>query len=184
MRLFLPFTDLPQRCLKDLRERFAKIRIQVSPPIVPFRETAVSAPDMAPPKALDGAPRGTVTTTLAGGAVTLTVRARPLPSDVTAFLIAHSATIKRIHASTRTAADDLDAGIERAATSALTGADAVLSADEFWTQLERLFEQAGEGWTDAASKIWSFGPKRLGSNVLIDAGTTRSCAFTASNCLT
>lgn len=31
-----------QRCLKDLRDRFARIEITVSPPIVPFRETAVS----------------------------------------------------------------------------------------------------------------------------------------------
>ena len=30
-----------QRCLRDLRERFAKIEIQASKPIVPFRETAV-----------------------------------------------------------------------------------------------------------------------------------------------
>ena len=30
-----------QRCLKDLRDRFARIEITVSPPIVPFRETAV-----------------------------------------------------------------------------------------------------------------------------------------------
>ena len=165
-----------QRCLKDLRERFAKIRIQVSPPIVPFRETAVSAPDMAAPKAADGAPRGTVTTTLLGGAVTLTVRARPLPPDVTAFLVAHSATIKRLHASTKqTAADDLDAGIERAGTGALAGAETVLSADEFWTQLDELFARADEGWIDTSSKIWSFGPKRLGSNILIDATSTRSC---------
>ena len=32
-----------QRCLKDLRERFAKVEIQASKPIVPFRETAVKA---------------------------------------------------------------------------------------------------------------------------------------------
>jgi vacuolar-type H+-ATPase subunit F/Vma7 len=31
-----------QRCLKDLRERFARIKIQASPPIVPFRESAVT----------------------------------------------------------------------------------------------------------------------------------------------
>ena len=30
-----------QRCLKDLRERFAKVELHPSKPIVPFRETAV-----------------------------------------------------------------------------------------------------------------------------------------------
>jgi ribosome assembly protein 1 len=32
-----------QRCLKDLRERFAKVEITASKPIVPFRETAIRA---------------------------------------------------------------------------------------------------------------------------------------------
>lgn len=36
-----------QRCLKDLRERFAKVDIQASKPIVPFRETAVRAQGLA-----------------------------------------------------------------------------------------------------------------------------------------
>ena len=35
--------SLEKRCLKDLRERFAKVEIQASKPIVPFRETAVKA---------------------------------------------------------------------------------------------------------------------------------------------
>lgn len=30
-----------QRCIRDLKERFAKIEIHASEPIVPFRETAV-----------------------------------------------------------------------------------------------------------------------------------------------
>lgn len=34
---------LEKRCLKDLRERFAKVEIQASKPIVPFRETAIKA---------------------------------------------------------------------------------------------------------------------------------------------
>ena len=36
-----------QRCLKDLRERFAKVEIQPSEPIVPFRETAIKSPGMS-----------------------------------------------------------------------------------------------------------------------------------------
>lgn len=37
----LLFLSWSQRCLKDLRERFARVEIQASKPIVPFRETAV-----------------------------------------------------------------------------------------------------------------------------------------------
>lgn len=36
-------TSREQRCLKDLRERFARIEIHASKPIVAFRETAVRA---------------------------------------------------------------------------------------------------------------------------------------------
>lgn len=45
---FCPISSEPsgQRCLKDLRERFAKVDVQSSKPIVPFRETAVRAPGM------------------------------------------------------------------------------------------------------------------------------------------
>jgi len=32
-----------ERCLRDLRDRFANVEIQASKPIVPFRETAVKA---------------------------------------------------------------------------------------------------------------------------------------------
>jgi hypothetical protein len=40
----LIYRSTMQRCLKDLRERFAKCGISASEAIVPFRETAVKAP--------------------------------------------------------------------------------------------------------------------------------------------
>lgn len=33
-----------QRCIRDLEERYAKVSITVSPPIVPFRETLIPPP--------------------------------------------------------------------------------------------------------------------------------------------
>ncbi|KAF2026893.1 P-loop containing nucleoside triphosphate hydrolase protein [Setomelanomma holmii] len=39
-----------ERCLKDLRERFAKCEIQAGEPIVPYRESIVSAAEMNLPK--------------------------------------------------------------------------------------------------------------------------------------
>ncbi|KAK7682408.1 hypothetical protein QCA50_014613 [Cerrena zonata] len=47
-----------ERCLKDLRERFARVEIHASKPIVPFREMCVKGTDMAPPKS--GGKRGTI----------------------------------------------------------------------------------------------------------------------------
>lgn len=85
-----------ERCLKDLRERFAKIEIQSSAPIVPFRETIVSVPDMAPPKEKD-LPRGTVIATTPSKSVTIKIQTRPLPGPVTEYLIKNSLAIKRLH---------------------------------------------------------------------------------------
>ena len=33
-----------QRCIQDLEERYAKISIMASPPIIPFRETIIPPP--------------------------------------------------------------------------------------------------------------------------------------------
>jgi len=85
-----------ERCLKDLRERFAKIEIQSSPPVVPFRETIVSVPDMAPPKEKD-LPRGMILATTPSKSTTVKIQTRPLPKEVTSYLIQNSLTIKKLH---------------------------------------------------------------------------------------
>lgn len=85
-----------ERCLKDLRERFAKIEIQSSPPVVPFRETIVSVPDMAPPKEKDF-PRGMIVATTPSKSVTIKIETRPLPKEVIEYLVQNSLTIKNLH---------------------------------------------------------------------------------------
>ena len=64
-----------QRCLKDLRERFAKVDFEVSEPIVPFRETVVNDDgdsQHATPVAVCTSNKG----------ITLRIRAVPLPKDL------------------------------------------------------------------------------------------------------
>lgn len=84
-----------ERCLKDLRERFAKIEIQSSAPIVPYRETIVTVADMAPPKEKD-LPRGTILATTPSKSVAIKMQTRPLPAAVTEYLIRNSLAIKRL----------------------------------------------------------------------------------------
>lgn len=188
-----------ERCLRDLRERFAKIEIQASPPIVPFRETAVQVPDMPPPKTKD-APRGTMNGSVLNGVVTFTVRARPLPAEVTKFLINNMDTVRRVvqHERELTSGGDTSApGIEDVTAESASAAQqgdagasiAQMNPAEFWKKLDALFAKAGKDWTDVSSRIWSFGPRRIGPNILVDhlPGVTRSyvtlwllyCAFLA-----
>lgn len=172
---------LYQRCLKDLRERFAKCPIQQSAPIVPFRETAVKAPDMAPPKTV-GAPRGTVNGTVLNGLVKFRLRAMPLPKGVETFLLSQQGAISKMLVRERGRKEgeeetDAQEGAEGQSADG-EGLESQqearqLSPEEFWTELERLLNKAGGDWIGAADRVWSFGPKRVGANLLLDPVGTK-----------
>ncbi|GAA5948993.1 hypothetical protein JCM21900_003165 [Sporobolomyces salmonicolor] len=161
-----------ERCLKDLRDRFARIEITVSPPIVPFRETAVHGPDMAPPKT-QGQPRGTIRGSVQSGLVTFTVRAVPLPADITNFLSVNMPIIKRLQRDRRSGKADEEA--DDVASDAVEGVELV-KPEEFWPKLEALLKAAGRDWAGLADQIWAFGPRKIGANMLIDRtdGSPRS----------
>ncbi|WWC89559.1 uncharacterized protein L201_004483 [Kwoniella dendrophila CBS 6074] len=157
-----------QRCIKDLQERFAKCPIQQSAVIVPYRESAVKAPDMAPPKTA-GAPRGTINGSILNGLVTFTVRAIPLPPKIIEFLLSQTSTIGSMMVQKRDQGDEEEeTQEERDAGEATTEQSRKLTPDQFWTELETMFNKAGPDWAGAADRIWSFGPKRMGANVLLD----------------
>lgn len=81
--------------MKDLRERFAKVDIQASKPIVPFRETAIKVADLAPPKT-PNAPRGTIHGSSAHSVVNFTIHASPLPSPILGFIQDNLLVLKKI----------------------------------------------------------------------------------------
>lgn len=166
---------LLQRCLKDLRERFARIEIQASKPIVPFRETAVKGVDMAPAKSKD-APRGTIHGSSSNSTVNFTVRAVPLPIEITSFLQANTSTMRRIQLDRRGArvtddSDDTDHIASKQLTEAGGGEEKgakEVKPEEFWAELEKVCAAAGRDWAGVADQVWAFGPKRVGPNLLID----------------
>ncbi|SPO22426.1 probable Tef2 - translation elongation factor 2 -putative [Ustilago trichophora] len=159
-----------ERCLKDLRERFAKCEIQVSPPLVPFRETCVRAPEMPPPKT-EGEPRGTVDGSVANGSVSYRVRAVPLPKPVVDFLLANTQTLRRLQ--NRNASGVVDDGETGSVDAAGSQASKTVRADKFWSSLAAVLEKCGqdrtgEDWREVVEKIVSFGPRRVGANILVD----------------
>ncbi|AAW40646.1 hypothetical protein CNBA0330 [Cryptococcus deneoformans B-3501A] len=170
-----------ERCLKDLRERFAKCPIQQSAPIVPFRETAVKAPDMAPPKTT-GAPRGTINGTVINGLVKFRLRAMPLPEGVETFLLSQQGAISKMLVRERDGKEGEEETDVQEGAEGQSGEGEVpegqqearqLSPEEFWTELERLLNKAGGDWAGAADRVWSFGPKRVGANLLLDPVGTK-----------
>jgi ribosome assembly protein 1 len=126
---------------------------------------------MAPPKTKD-ATRGTVNGTLLNGLVKFTLRAVPLPPAVIDFLLSQTSTIGNMSVQRRSTSSEEDEQEERDAGEGITEGRS-LSTAQFWAELEALLEKAGGEWSGAADRIWAFGPKKMGANLLLDpAGKT------------
>ncbi|KAJ3324615.1 Cytoplasmic GTPase/eEF2-like protein (ribosomal biogenesis) [Boothiomyces sp. JEL0866] len=76
--------------LEDLRERFAKIEIQVSKPIVPFRETLSFNPSITFDGSKPESQVGIVNKATSDKSISLTVRVIPLPNKVRQFLLSNT----------------------------------------------------------------------------------------------
>ncbi|EJD40898.1 P-loop containing nucleoside triphosphate hydrolase protein [Auricularia subglabra TFB-10046 SS5] len=159
-----------ERCLKDLRERFAKVEITASEPIVPFRETAVRAPDMVPPKAGLGKPRGTFQATAFQGLVKCTLRVVPLPEKIGKLLLENLITLQRMREQpSNSEAPSVEAAeVEMEDDNEGVAQASLMRPEEFVDALKRVCEDVGGEWADAYDGLWMFGPHGAGPNVLLD----------------
>ena len=174
-----------ERCLKDLRERFAKCEIQAGEPIVPYRETIVNATEMSPPKNKD-LPRGTVVGVTTSKQILVRLRVRPLPDVVTEFLLKNAGAIRRLYSERKEQEEgkkgmtaDRENVDEQAEADEGPAADTgMLSLLDFREKLRSVFaETKGQEhiWADVVEKIAAFGPRRTGPNLLIDATPYGTC---------
>jgi ribosome assembly protein 1 len=168
-----------ERCLKDLRERYARCEIQVGEPIVPYREGIVDQPAALGEVAIG--PRGTaeMEITSKAGSIKIRLRVRPLPVEVMDFLTGHSSAIKNIvaehqqrDATLQTAQVTEDVEGTSAAGDTSTGRD--MSSAEFQSGLLSAFKEASKtssGWNvkDFVDQIVAFGSRRVGPNILLDS---------------
>ncbi|WAO90946.1 Tr-type G domain-containing protein [Fusarium falciforme] len=156
-----------ERCLTDLKERFALCDIQPGAPLVPYRETIVRAEEMRPP-ANKELGRGAVVATTSSKQVTISLRVQPVPTDVTEFLLKNADAIKRLY--DRKAKAEESEGEEIAAETDVAAGN-TLSVEDFKKQLKEKLEsgKGRENWKDRIDKIVAFGPRRTGPNFLIDA---------------
>eukprot|EP01119_Soliformovum_irregulare_P017176 TRINITY_DN5056_c0_g1_i1.p1 TRINITY_DN5056_c0_g1~~TRINITY_DN5056_c0_g1_i1.p1 ORF type:complete len:1064 (-),score=378.08 TRINITY_DN5056_c0_g1_i1:194-2935(-) len=131
------------RCLTDLRERWAKIQIRVSEPIVAFRETITNEPSQKFPSVIVSVPT-------ANKVGHVKVSAIPLPSNIRKYLMENSSLIRGIF---------VDKSVSLVGES-----EAVL----FRERLQEEFKKAGPKWENELNNLWSFGPKRVGANILLN----------------
>uniref|UniRef100_A0A8C2YVW1 Elongation factor-like 1 n=1 Tax=Cyclopterus lumpus TaxID=8103 RepID=A0A8C2YVW1_CYCLU len=171
-----------QRCLDDLRDRsvFAKIEISASKPIIPFRETVVRPPkvDMVNEDLgkqhkiaiIHQVKEGRSSATLhvdSGGLVTLTtpnrlatvsIRAMPLPQEVTSLLERSAELIRTLEQINMSLREGKSLDISHRTLEAIIGLK---------TQLEILLQ--GRKWRNAVDRVWAFGPRRIGPNILLNS---------------
>ncbi|XP_056591298.1 LOW QUALITY PROTEIN: elongation factor-like GTPase 1 [Triplophysa dalaica] len=170
-----------QRCLDDLRERFAKIEISASKPIIPFRETVVRPPklDMVneelgrqhkmavihqdkddQTKYSEGVQvdsTGLVTLTTSNKMATVGVRAIPLPEEVTHLLEDNVELIRTMEQFSVFAREGKTLDINQKILE---------SIQDLKVKLESLLQ--GHKWRGAVERIWAFGPRRCGPNILLN----------------
>ncbi|KAF9877472.1 ribosome biogenesis protein [Colletotrichum karsti] len=158
-----------ERCLTDLKERFARCDIQAGAPIVPYRETIVRADEMRPPANKDLG-RGVVVGTTSSKQVSIRLQVRPLPADVTDFLLKNGDVIKRMYSDRKAAAADDEAEVKIEADTDLS-AGKIMSLDDFKQKLQSALEKGRgrEPFKSTIDRIAAFGPRRTGPNLLIDA---------------
>ena len=150
---------------------------------MPYRETIVSAAEMAAPKNL---PRGSVIGITASRQVTVRLLVRPLPEGVTQLLEKNVGILRRLYSRRKAEAEgehrnkDLSDG-EREEDEdhelLADGAD-LLSTVEFKENLaSRFAEEKGQSdtWRGVVEKIAAFGPRRVGPNILIDNTVQGTC---------
>jgi ribosome assembly protein 1 len=122
---------------------------------------------MAPPKT-KGATRGTVHGTLFDGLVTYTLRASPLPEKLIEFLLANTHNIGKLVAQQQDANAESEESLREEREAGDNYEARSKTPEQFWAELESLCEKVGGEWAGAADRIWCFGPKRIGANLLLD----------------
>ncbi|XP_026813344.1 elongation factor-like GTPase 1 isoform X3 [Rhopalosiphum maidis] len=157
-----------QKCLDDLRERYAKIEVIASAPIVPFRETVVMPPkvDMAheivenQKNETEENSNGLLNVYTSNHLCCIKIRAEPLPIAATNLLEKSTDILRALsEQKTENIADALDRlKIEDSASKNIK-----IAIDTFRLQLQEAL-----GNSIDASQIWAFGPRKCGPNILLN----------------
>lgn len=149
-----------QRCLQDLEECYAKIQINASQPIVPFRETI-----MAPLEPISTSNAGRVQIETPGKRFSMRLRAVSLPEEITNVLEKNVEVIKTMPQIQ--GPGHLDQTEEEIETNKKLGLQWRSKITKLHHRLNHVFGM--NGWGDnAADRILSFGPRRCGPNVLLN----------------
>ncbi|XP_011690234.1 PREDICTED: elongation factor Tu GTP-binding domain-containing protein 1 [Wasmannia auropunctata] len=171
-----------ERCLEDLKLRYAKIDVNVSDPIVPFRETIVPPPklDMVNEAIEKKAAEVNLEIWTSNRQCRFEIDAKSLPENVTKLLEKNANLIKLLdsycnrYTEENGEYEDISDGNQFNERSISDRKQK--EAKIFKNELGAAFLEAG--WKDnILDKIWSFGPRKCGSNILLNETDYRQKKF-------
>lgn len=177
-----------ERCIKDLKDRFAKVSLEVSPPLVSYRET-IEGDAFSPLEALkvvlSGAGDGAVERTTPNGRCLVRVQVMKLPGSLTKALDDGAAVLGPV----------LE-GKERMAVAGAGGGEDGQGGDSAVEALKKRILDAVDSEVEAASehldgdkveryrsslllllrRMWALGPRHVGPNILLAPPATAAAA--------
>uniref|UniRef100_A0A7N0TLH1 Elongation factor-like 1 n=1 Tax=Kalanchoe fedtschenkoi TaxID=63787 RepID=A0A7N0TLH1_KALFE len=166
-----------ERCIKDLKERFAKVRLEVSPPLVSYRETIEADPPNPSEisKLLSGSSEFVEKTTPNGRCV-VRVHAMRLPPSLTKVLDENADVLSDLIGGKQEKANKL---LETHRPSVAEDENPVESLKKrLMEALESDIMSGGDNdkdhvekckamWLKLLGRIWAFGPRQIGPNILL-----------------
>lgn len=162
-----------ERCIKDLKERFARVDLEVSPPLVAFRETIEEEEVGAVNH------NGVIQTVTPNGRCTIRVQVSRLPSAVTQVLDGSYDLLRNIIEGNKVASrpsttsrqassypgekggDDPVTGLRNRLLAAFE-----IDTDSIGVQDGSNKKEEAKKWMSKLKRIWALGPRRVGPNLL------------------
>ncbi|KAL8218366.1 hypothetical protein R6Q57_021739 [Mikania cordata] len=153
-----------ERCIKDLKERFAKVNLEISPPLVSFRET-IEGESLNPFdkfKSLTGN-SNVVEKITPNGRCTVRVHILKLPDALTKLLDESSDLLEDIIAGKTIRGQDSEHPVESLKKRLWDAIESEISD----TIVEKDKEKYKLLWENLLKRIWALGPRQVGPNMLL-----------------
>ena len=162
-----------QRCINDLKGQFARVELNVSSPIIPFRETVIPPPKvdmvneaisseneikLASEATEESLAEGTISIHTANKSCRLEIEALPLPPEVTSLLEESAHLLRALN-------------LLNSKVGVKLNEETTTKLRELKTKLHTAFTSSCDTstvWQNAVDNMWSFGPRNVGPNLLLN----------------
>jgi ribosome assembly protein 1 len=151
-----------ERCIKDLKERFAKVNIEVSPPLVSYKETIESDPLEDLKCIIDGS--DFIEKKTANDRCTVKVRIMKLPESLTKILEESADLLGDLMGGKAIESHTENTSAIEALKKRIT--DCINSENPFSNnpEMEKKYKSV---WEKILKRIWALGPRQVGPNILL-----------------